>query len=81
MTSLPGYAGLPVLGDKSVQFYRDPVGFVNAKVEQHGSPVFQSRFLNKPTVFLASNAAVREMLIGHLTFTMKLLFTSPCDVR
>ena len=66
MAALPGHVGLPVVGDKSVEFYRDPVNFVTSRIEKLGSRIFVSRFLNKPTVFVTSNQGVLELLNGRL---------------
>ena len=63
---LPGCAGYPVVGDKSLEFYKDAVGFVQKRIEEYGSKIFVARFLNKPTVFVCSNAGVQEMLNGEL---------------
>lgn len=64
MAAIPGNAGYTVIGDKTVEFYRDPQLFVNRRINQYGSKIFLSRILNKPTVFIASNAGVRELLNG-----------------
>lgn len=58
---VPGQVGYPVLGDETVEFVRTPLDYVNRKVASHGG-VFAGRLLNKPTVFLSSNAAVHELL-------------------
>ena len=67
MSKLPGNAGVSVLGDKSLEFYRDPVSFCQQRVEKHRSRVFQSRMLNRPTVFICSVQGMRELLCGRLT--------------
>jgi cytochrome P450 len=59
---IPGGAGLTVVGDKSLEFYKDAVTFVNKRLQQHESRLFLSRLLNKPTVFVASNSAVHSLL-------------------
>ena len=64
MSSVPGYAGMPVIGDKSVEFYKDAVQFVNKRQAQHDSTIFLTRILNKHTVFVTSNAGVWEILKG-----------------
>lgn len=64
MAKLPGSAGVSVLGDKSLEFYRDPVVFCRQRVEKHRSRVFQCRLLNRPTVFICSVGGVRELLYG-----------------
>lgn len=64
MSKLPGNAGVSVLGDKSLEFYRDPVTFCRQRMEKHRSRVFQCRLLNRPTVFICSVRGVRELLCG-----------------
>ena len=64
-THLPGHMGLPIIGDKSVEFYRDVIGFVNHRIHKYNSRLFVTRFLNTPTVFVASNAGVQELLNGR----------------
>lgn len=65
MATIPGSAGLPLIGDKSYEFYKDPVKFVNKYMQQYKSRLFIARFLNKPTVFIGSNSAVHEILAGR----------------
>lgn len=55
---------MSVLGDKSLEFYRDPVSFCRQRIEKHGSRVFQCRLLNRPTAFLCSVQGMRELLCG-----------------
>ncbi|XP_053195737.1 putative cytochrome P450 120 isoform X1 [Scomber japonicus] len=62
MSKLPGHAGVSLLGDKSLEFYRDPVSFYRQRIEKHGSRVFQSRLLNRPTAFICSVLGMRELL-------------------
>jgi hypothetical protein len=64
MAELPGSVGWPVLGDKSVEFYKDPVKFVSKQIDQTKSRVFACRFLNKPTAFVCSNRGVKDVLAG-----------------
>lgn len=63
-TSVPGSAGLPLVSDKSYDFYKDPIRFQNKHMEMNKSRVFLSRFLNKPTVFIGSNRVIQETLQG-----------------
>lgn len=67
MSKLPGHAGVSLLGDKSLEFYRDPVSFYRQRIEKHGSRVFQSRLLNRPTAFICSVQGMRELLCGMLS--------------
>ena len=61
---VPGRTGISIFGDESLELWRDPLGYVNKRVKEHGS-VFAGRILNKPTIFLTSSAAVRDMLCGE----------------
>ncbi|XP_077398548.1 putative cytochrome P450 120 [Vanacampus margaritifer] len=76
MSKLPGNAGVSVLGDKSLDFYRDPVLFCREKVEKHGSRVFQSRLLNRPTTFVCSAQGMKELLCEKSNVFLK----DPTDV-
>ena len=64
MSKLPGNAGVSLLGDKSLEFYRDPVSFYRQRVDKHRGRVFQGRLLNRPTVFICSAGGMRELLCG-----------------
>ena len=68
MSKLPGNAGVSLLGDKSLEFYQDPVSFCRQRIEKHRSRVFQSRLLNRPTAFICSVQGMRELLCGTLSF-------------
>lgn len=67
MSKLPGNAGVSVLADKSLEFYRDPVSFCRQRMEKHRSRVFQSRLLNRPTAFICSVQGMRELLCGRFS--------------
>lgn len=62
MAKLPGNPGYPVVGDKSLEFYKDPVGFCEHRLEKHKSRVFLTRFTNKPTAVVCSVRGMRELL-------------------
>ncbi|CAH1782973.1 unnamed protein product [Owenia fusiformis] len=62
MTTPPGSAGLPIVGDKSLEFYKDAIGFVDRNIAHNKSRIFLSRLLSKPTVFVSSNKGVKELL-------------------
>ncbi|XP_013417442.1 uncharacterized protein LOC106178695 [Lingula anatina] len=62
---IPGSAGLPVVGDKSYEYYKDAVQFVLKRIDQHHSRIFISRLLNTPTVFVADHSMVNELLKDH----------------
>ncbi|KAM4527745.1 putative cytochrome P450 120 [Odontesthes bonariensis] len=62
MSNLPGSAGVPLLGDRSLEFSRDPVSFCRQRTDKHRSRVFQCRLLNRPTVFICSVQGLRELL-------------------
>lgn len=57
----PGGSGLWGVSDKSISFYRDPHGFVWERRAKYG-PVFLSRMLNTPTVFVTSHALTAKVL-------------------
>ena len=75
MATVPGHPGMTVVGDKSIEFYRDAVEFVDKRVVQYQSKVFVSRLLNKPTVFVTSNAGVKAVLEGLGSFCRSLKST------
>ena len=64
MTSLPGRIGWPVTGDKTIEFARNPVEFIQKNIKTCNSRVFQARTLNRPHAFVASNQGVKEILEG-----------------
>ncbi|XP_046901785.1 putative cytochrome P450 120 [Hypomesus transpacificus] len=76
MAKLPGTAGVSVLGDKSMEFYRDPVSFCEQRIEKYGTRIFQSRLLNKPTTFVCSVEGMRELLCEKSSVFLK----DPTDV-
>ncbi|XP_041825071.1 cytochrome P450 26B1-like isoform X2 [Melanotaenia boesemani] len=71
MSKLPGSAGVTLLGDKSLEFYRDPVSFCRQRMEKHRSRVFQCRLLNRPTVFICSVEGMRELLCDKSNIFLK----------
>ncbi|KAF0031076.1 hypothetical protein F2P81_015631 [Scophthalmus maximus] len=71
MSKLPGNAGAPLLGDKSLEFYRDPVSFYRQRVEKHRRRVFQCRLLNRPTAFICSVRGMRELLCEKSNLFLK----------
>ncbi|KAF7655507.1 hypothetical protein LDENG_00054940, partial [Lucifuga dentata] len=62
MSKLPGNAGVSLLGDKSLDFYRDPVCFYRQRIDKHQGRLFQCRLLNRPTAFICSVQGMRELL-------------------
>lgn len=60
---LPGRIGYSILSDESIQFVRQPLAYLNSHRKQYGD-VFVGRVMNKPTVFVTSSKAVRELLNG-----------------
>ncbi|XP_061553586.1 putative cytochrome P450 120 isoform X1 [Phycodurus eques] len=76
MSKLPGNAGVSLLGDKSLDFYRDPVLFCREKMDKHGSRVFQSRLMNRPTAFVCSAQGMKELLCEKSNVFLK----DPTDV-
>uniref|UniRef100_A0A4W6BJL6 Uncharacterized protein n=1 Tax=Lates calcarifer TaxID=8187 RepID=A0A4W6BJL6_LATCA len=71
MSKLPGNAGVSVLGDKSLDFYRDPVSFYRQRIEKHRSRVFLCRLLNRPTAFICSAQGMRELLCEKTNVFLK----------
>ncbi|XP_045921949.1 beta-amyrin 28-monooxygenase-like isoform X3 [Micropterus dolomieu] len=71
MSKLPGNAGVSVLGDKSLEFYRDPVSFCRQRIEKHRSRVFQCRLLNRPTAFICNVQGARELLCEKSNLFLK----------
>eukprot|EP00090_Calanus_glacialis_P005026 TRINITY_DN13845_c0_g1_i1.p1 TRINITY_DN13845_c0_g1~~TRINITY_DN13845_c0_g1_i1.p1 ORF type:complete len:429 (+),score=73.34 TRINITY_DN13845_c0_g1_i1:471-1757(+) len=58
----PGYAGL--LGEKSIEFLKDPAAFVEKSCEQYKSRVFLTRLFMKQTVVIAEHKLLTQFL-GH----------------
>ncbi|XP_022091800.1 uncharacterized protein LOC110979924 isoform X2 [Acanthaster planci] len=56
-----GRVGYSIIGDRSAEFYKNPIAFVNCRIEEYGSRVFLSRLLNKPTVFIGTVSGVKEL--------------------
>ncbi|KAM8743649.1 putative cytochrome P450 120 [Acanthopagrus schlegelii] len=71
MSKLPGNAGVSVLGDKSLEFYRDPVIFCRQRIEKHRSRVFVCRLLNRPTAIICSVQGMRELLCEKSNLFLK----------
>ncbi|XP_062568237.1 putative cytochrome P450 120 isoform X1 [Saccostrea cucullata] len=69
MSKVPGSCGLPILGDKSIDFYRDPVQFVTKNIQHNKSRVFCARFLNVPTVFIGCNETIQRLLTDGSEYT------------
>lgn len=61
---VPGYLGYSILGDKSLDFVRNPREYINQQRKAYGD-VFKGRILNKPHVFITSNKAVEDLLISE----------------
>lgn len=61
-SSVPGSCGWPLVGDRSVEFYKDPDGFLKYYRDQYKSNLFESRIFNVPTIFVCSHEETREML-------------------
>ncbi|XP_028391412.1 uncharacterized protein LOC114516204 [Dendronephthya gigantea] len=59
---VPGSVGWIGLSDKTFEFAYSPIDFIRNKTKEHCSPVFKVRVLNKPTIFLTSSNAVKELL-------------------
>ncbi|XP_062410450.1 putative cytochrome P450 120 isoform X1 [Sardina pilchardus] len=76
MSKLPGSTGISLLGDKSLEFYRDPITFCERRIEKHGSRIFQARLLNKSTSFVCSVQGMKELLCDKSSVFLK----DPTDV-
>lgn len=61
---VPGRAGLGILGDESIEFWRGPLQYIEKRRRQYGD-VFLGRLLNKPTIFITGSSTVRELLNGR----------------
>eukprot|EP00037_Helgoeca_nana_P013877 m.128132 g.128132 ORF g.128132 m.128132 type:complete len:432 (+) comp22276_c0_seq2:412-1707(+) len=59
----PGSVGSTVFSDGSYGFWKDPMGYVAAKVEDHGA-VFQCRIMNQSTIMVTSHTAAVDVLSG-----------------
>lgn len=66
MATIPGSAGLPLLGDRSYDFYKDPVKFMEKNISYYKNRNFIGRFLNKSTVFVGCNKTLKCLLTGWL---------------
>lgn len=75
MSKVPGSCGFPILGDKSIDFYRDPVRFVSKNIQQNKNRVFCARFLNIPTVFIGCNETIRKLLTGTVKISQTQLIS------
>lgn len=62
MATIPGSAGLPLLGDRSYDFYKDPLNFMEKNMTFYKSRDFTSRFLNKATVFVGNSKTLSSLL-------------------
>ncbi|XP_067839482.1 uncharacterized protein [Heptranchias perlo] len=65
MSQIPGSSGYALMGDKSFEFYKDPMHFCNSRIHSNGSRIFQARLLNKPTIFVCSVKGMKELLCGE----------------
>jgi type IV secretory pathway TraG/TraD family ATPase VirD4 len=72
---VPGSVGwIGLMSDKTFEFAYSPLEFIKNKTKEHQSPVFKVRILNKPTIFLTSSDAVKELLQGnhiHLQYVLQ----------
>ena len=67
--TVPGTAGWTITGDRTVEFAKHPLDFIEKRINQHSSKVFQARALNIPTVFICSNKGTKEILNGMYVTT------------
>ena len=61
---VPGSVGWSISGDKTYEFARSPLEFVQNRILKHDSKIFIARVLNKPHIFVTSNLGIKEMLVG-----------------
>ena len=69
---VPGRAGVSLLGDESIEFYKTPREYLEKRRKAYGD-VFLGRILNKRTVFLTSNQSVQGLLNGSTVFSRDIL--------
>ncbi|XP_069781485.1 uncharacterized protein [Narcine bancroftii] len=69
--NIPGSSGYALIGDKSLDFYKDPMHFCNSRIHTYGSRIFQARLLNKPTIFVCSVKGMKELLCGKISIFEK----------
>lgn len=65
MAKLKGSMGWALTGDRSIEFWQDPISFINRRIEQYNCRIFIARTLNKPTVFVCSWKGVHQLLRGE----------------
>lgn len=65
---VPGQVGWSISGDKTVEFARFPLDFVENRIKKYNSKIFVSRVLNKPHIFITSSNGIKEMLLGICIF-------------
>ncbi|KAL4004903.1 ankyrin repeat and SOCS box protein 12 [Sarotherodon galilaeus] len=59
MSKLPGNAGVSLLGDKSLEFYRDPASFCQQRIEKHRSRIGQPE-----SVYTVFKSLGTELVLG-----------------
>ncbi|GAB1607885.1 cytochrome P450 26A1-like [Argonauta hians] len=59
---LPGYTGWPIIGDKTIDFLKNPVKFYEKHSELYKSSTFLTRLFNKPTVIVGTHEGVKQIL-------------------
>lgn len=64
MEGIPGSSGYSFFGDKSYEFYKNPIEFAEKRIKKHESRLFLSRILNKPTILICSYTDVKKILTG-----------------
>ncbi|KAJ8025391.1 Beta-amyrin 28-monooxygenase [Holothuria leucospilota] len=62
MAKLKGHMGWTLAGDRSLEFWQDPISFINRRIEQYSCRIFIARTMNKPTVFVCSWKGVHQLL-------------------
>ena len=69
---VPGRAGVSLLGDESIEFYKTPREYLEKRRKTYGD-VFLGRIINKRTVFLTSNKSVQCLLNGIASLMLLIL--------
>lgn len=71
---VPGRAGLSLLGDESIEFYKTPREYMEKRRRSYGD-VFLGRIVNKRTIFMTSNQSVQGLLHGKSLFNFRITET------
>ena len=70
---VPGSVGWSISGDKTYEFARKPLDFIQNRILKYNSKVFSARVLNKAHIFVTSNLGIKEMLVGKIYLLILIL--------